>query len=264
MNNSDKPQVLNTNQRPIFIIGCPRSGTTLLRLLLDSHRHISCGPETSFLTDLKPILGHHWAHLKLYGFPKAYWRQKIARFFETFQTEYAQKRGKRRWAEKTPQYTPHLDFIMSLFPNCQLVHIIRDGRDVVVSYKDRWGYRAALRSILEWRSYIIAAQSFGKQVGPDQYHELRYEDLVTNPESTLRQLLDYLDEPWDEQMLSYMLSAHDVQPTYAAHIEKQRQPDDLSSFYTSRIGIWQQELPMSLQVVFRLWSGHLLKALGYE
>jgi hypothetical protein len=67
-------------QKPIFIIGSPRSGTTLLRLILDSHPNISCGPETHFLVDLSKIVNVHWEQVEAFGFDKAYWHQKLASF----------------------------------------------------------------------------------------------------------------------------------------------------------------------------------------
>ena len=120
---------------PIFIIGCGRSGTTLLRMMLDSHPRISAGEETKFLTDLQPIVGEHWSLLSAYGFSREWWLDRIRAFYGDFQAEYLAKRGKQRWAEKTPGYTFHLDFIAELFPDAQYVHVIRDGRDVALSWE---------------------------------------------------------------------------------------------------------------------------------
>src|SRR5262249_35446578 len=132
--------------RPIFIVGCGRSGTTLLRLMLDSHPAIAAGEETKFLTDLEPIVGEHWRLLHTYGFDRAWWLDRIRAFYGGFLEEYATRRGKRRWAEKTPGYTFHLAFLDELFPDAQYLHLIRDGRDVVASFRERWGYRAGLRA----------------------------------------------------------------------------------------------------------------------
>src|ERR687887_297180 len=83
-------------QGPIFIVGCHRSGTTLLRLVLDSHPDVSCGPETRFLTELLAITGDkQWPHLQQYGLPRAWWQQRIAEFFGSVHGEYARRRGKR-------------------------------------------------------------------------------------------------------------------------------------------------------------------------
>jgi hypothetical protein len=250
--------------RPIFIVGSPRSGTTLLRLMLDAHPHISCGPETSFLIDMERIVRHHWSHIELYGFSREYWRDKIARFFASFQVEYAARRGKRRWADKTPHYTPHMDFIAALFPDAQFVHIIRDGRDVVASCRQRWGYGSAFRGIQRWKAYVSAARAFGQRAPADQYHELRYEDLVANAEGVVRDLLAYLHEPWDERVLDYMRAPHDIQPTYPAHVCKRRISEaGQGSIYASRVGAWRRELDPVLKLAVYLWAGKLLRELGY-
>ena len=75
---------------PIFVVGCHRSGTTLFRLILDSHPHISCGPETRFLADLEKITDDdNWPRMGLYGFSKDYWHQQVAALFNDFQSRYA-------------------------------------------------------------------------------------------------------------------------------------------------------------------------------
>jgi hypothetical protein len=114
--------------RPIFIVGCQRSGTTLLRLILDSHPNISCGPETRFLADFARITSPPmWPRMQQYGFPKEYWHRKFAELFDSFQSDYARRRGKNRWADKIPRYALYLEYLDQLFPSCQVVHVIPDG-----------------------------------------------------------------------------------------------------------------------------------------
>lgn len=190
--------------RPIFIIGCPRSGTTLLRLMIDSHPHISCGPETHFLVDLANIAEQHAIRFERFGYGSDWWYEQTADFFRTFQMDYAQKRGKQRWAEKTPTYTRHLDVLDRLFPDCQLIHVIRNGRDVVSSYHKRWGYLSAVKTAaFRWREYVTLARDFGKTIAMDRYYEIRYEDLVSETEMTLRGMFEFLQEPWVPEVLNY-------------------------------------------------------------
>lgn len=259
-----------SNQRPIFIIGCPRSGTTMLRLILDTHPNISCGPESGFLVEFKRSVENHWSHLALYGFDQAYWEQKTADYFATFQADYASRRGKQRWAEKTPQYTPHLDYILRLFPDSQIIHIIRDGRAVMASHLQRWGYRAALRGMKQWRQFIEIAQRVGKQLPSEQYYELRYETLIQWPEQTLQKLMCYLQEPWDPTLLQFMEAPHDVQGTYRRRVgavqptANQPAANQPTALYASRLNAWRDELPLPLRVAFSYWAGSLLHELGYE
>lgn len=254
----------DSGKPPIFIIGSPRSGTTLLRMMLDAHPGISCGPETHFLTDLERILSRHWEGIKLYGFSEEYWFRRIASFFDTFKMDYARQKGKTRWADKTPGYTRRLDFITALFPTCQLVHLIRDGRDVVASHLYRWGFKRALHSIGIWRVSVEQARRMGRQLGPRQFHELRYEDLVSEPGSSVQELLDFLGEPWDPIVLDYMRAEHDYHARHDEFTAKRRsQGGEESLIYDSRVGAWRRELGLPLRILIRLRAGSLLRELGY-
>lgn len=255
-----------TTPAPIFVVGCHRSGTTLLRLLLDSHSNISCGPETGFLTDFARITRDPmWPHLQQYGFPKEYWHRKVAELFDSFQRDYARARGKVRWAEKTPNYALHLDYINELFPTCQVVHIIRDGRDVVASHLDRWGYISAVKATRKWPLYIDRTRRAGARLPADRYQEVRYEDLVGDTEAVMRKLLDFLGEPWDEGVLQYDQKPHDVQPRYVAFSSGRRSAaKEQQAVYRSRVGAHRQELSPPLRLLTQLVAGRTLRALDYR
>jgi hypothetical protein len=255
----------NSQRPPIFIVGSPRSGTTLLRLIMDSHPNISCGPETKFLTEFKKVTSNYWDTVKNFGFERTYWYEKTADYFNAFQQEYLQKRGKKRWAEKTPGYTINLDYINCLFPNSQIIHIIRDGRDVVASHRDRWGYKSALNSIDTWKKYVKMARDFGKNLPKDRYFELRYEDLVTQTEPQLRALFEYLQESWDPIVLKYNEVPHDVADVYQKATDERRKiGKDSSLIYSSQVGSGQQKLDMFLKFRFNQKAGDLLRELGYQ
>lgn len=248
--------------RPIFVVGCPRSGTTLLRLMLDSHPAISCGPETHFVAPLQQVMDR-WPALSRFGFEREYWYEKLADFVDSFQSDYARRRGKRRWADKTPLYALHLDFVNDLFPRSQVVHLIRDGRDVVASHRDSWGYRSALGASDKWRRFVTAARSFGDRAEPDRYLEIRYEDLVDDPEATMRATLAFLGEAWDDAVLRYDDAAHDVYPGYAAVTDEHRRSDgDESLIYRSRVSGGGRLDPV-LRQLFTVRAGRLAAELGY-
>jgi hypothetical protein len=256
---------MTTASRPIFVVGCQRSGTTLLRLMLDSHPNISCGPETRFLADFAKVTGDGWDRMGLYGFPKAYWYEKFAEFFDSFQTEYAKGRGKTRWADKTPRYALSLDFIDALFPDSQIVHVVRDGRDVVASHRDRWGYRSAVKAVEKWPRYIKAARSFGENLAPDRYIEIRYEALVGDTESELRRLLAFVDEPWDPAVLDHQNAPHDVAGRYRDFSAERRQSSGADdAVYSTRVGAHHRANDPLLRLLIRVRAGRTLKALGYR
>jgi hypothetical protein len=203
--------------------------------------------------------------MERFGFDEDYWHQSIARFFAAFQTDYARRRGKRRWADKTPSYVFLLPFIDRLFPRCQVVHVIRDGLDVVASHRDRWGWRSALASCDTWRKSIEAARTFGAKAETGRYLEVRYENLVRESEKTLRDLLDALGEPWDEAVLEYDRVDHDQGERHANLTESRRQEGgETALVYESRVGVGRRKLGPLLKLMFRRRAGALQRELGYD
>lgn len=248
---------------PIFIIGCARSGTTLLRLMLDSHPAISCGPETKFLPDLERMITR-WKLPAKYGLPREYWLERMRAFYGALQDDYMRSRGKLRWAEKSPLYTVHLELIEELYADAQYVHLVRDARDVVASTRDRWGYRAALSTALrKWRRYVGTARAFGQRLGPGRYHELRYEDLVADPDGHARRLLEFLGEPWDDAVLDYDKAQHDFHGSHLEHQAARRlEGGDARLIYSSRIRRGKNLDPV-LRAATWLGSRRTLHELGY-
>jgi hypothetical protein len=250
---------------PIFIVGCQRSGTTLLRLMLDSHPRISCGPETGLLSDLATLTRENAGYLRNYGLPDEYWDRKFAEFFHSFKHDYASSKGKSRWADKTPKYALSLDYILRLFPGCQIVHLVRDGRDVVASHRDRWGYWSAIKATVKWPRYIRAARAAGSKLPPERYIEIRYEDLVREPELVLRRLLDFLHEPWDPAVLEHDKKQHDIAGHHAKFIAGRRAAaEEPSAIYKNRVGAHKRELDPLLRLLFGLFSRRTLSRLQYK
>jgi hypothetical protein len=252
------------NDAPVFIVGCQRSGTTLLRLMLDSHPEISCGPETRFLADLGRITGSEWERFSLYGFPKEYWYRRFADLFGGFQHDYAVARGKRRWADKTPMYALHIDLLDAVFPDAQVVHVIRDPRDVVVSHRERFGYWSALKATAKWPRYVDQARTLGRQLGPDRYHEVRYEALVHDPTTTMRALLAFLGEAWSDAVLDPDAHPHDVLDRYHAFSAARRRAGDGAAIYRSRVGAHRSSLDPLLAIAVRFACGRRARELGYR
>jgi hypothetical protein len=253
------------DDRPIFIVGSPRSGTTLLRLILDSHPRLSCGEETHFLRDLEPIVGRHWRMVAPYGFDRSYWLGRIRDLYAGFQADVLVRRGKSRWAEKDPTYTLMLPFIGELFPDALYVHLVRDGHDVVASYRDRWGYAAAARVARgEWKRYVTAARALASGPAASRYHELRYEDLVSDPEAALRPLFAFLGEAWDPVVLRFDEAEHEATDRYRRFTASRREAGgEEAAIYRSRVGAGARGLDPVLRGLLRATSGGLLRELGY-
>jgi len=218
------------------------------------------------LADLSKVTGEGWPRMSLYGFPKEYWYERFATLFSDFQMAYAQQRGKPRWADKTPLYALHLDFIDALYPDCQVVHVIRDGRDVVASHRDRWGYVAAVKAIDKWPRFVTKARAFGRTMPSDRYMEVRYENLVGNTEITLRKLLDFLGEPWDAAVLNHEDSPHEVMERYKQFSSSRRDAagPDGAAVYQSRVGAHRRESDPLLRTLIRWRAGKQLRELDYR
>ena len=252
-------------EAPIFVIGSPRSGTTLLRLILDAHPRISCGEETHFLRDLEAIVGQDWPLVSTYGFERAWWHGRIASFYQAFQADVLAATGKSRWAEKDPTYTLLLEFIDALFPHAVYIHLLRDGHDVVASFRDRWGYRSATRAARsEWARYVTAARSFGQTIPAERFHELRYEALVADPAQEARQVFAFLGEAWDETVLDFDPTQHRATERYQRFTASRRdESGDRATIYRSRVGTGGSSLDPLLRSLLRRRHGKLMRELGY-
>lgn len=237
---------------PIFVVGCQRSGTTVLRLMLDSHRDIACGPETRFLSWMEPITGDSWERLARFGAPREAWLERTREYFASVQRDYAASKGKRRWADKSPLYAMILPFVWELWPDAQVVHVIRDPRDVAASHRTAFGYRSALRAPVKWKQYVRTARAAGREAGPGRYHELRYEALVADREQTMHALLDFLGEEWDPAVLDFESHPHDVPDRYWQRTQARRKGS-----------IARKRLDPLLATTSRVLSRPLSRELGY-
>ncbi|MGN6474854.1 MAG: sulfotransferase family protein, partial [Mycobacteriales bacterium] len=245
--------------RPIFIVGSNGSGTTLLRLMLDSHEHIAIPEETGFL---RLAATHRWV---------PYWRlggdwyrnlglsedqlyAELAKFYGGLFSGYAAARGKQRWGDKTPFHVWHLDLALRMFPEAQVIGIVRHPAAVVSSMRRRFR-RSVNAGIPHWRRSNRQLIHAGARLG-DRFVLLRYEDLVTDPEPTMRALLERLGEPWSDAVLAH----HQVQPVAEStgFTRTDRAID------TASIAEWESQLTKAElnRVVDR--TGQLAEFLGYD
>jgi hypothetical protein len=280
-----------STERHVVIGGSPRSGTTLLRRILDRHPALCCSPELSLylpnrfqLEPLSVLTGVPADELGLMFRSSTSQGELIDRFA----ARYRELRGKPRWVEKTPRNVRHFGWITERFPDAQLIHVIRDGRDAVCSaarHPDRrwvrgaWVWELHQRPIEHHARNWVLDTGAGLQFrGHPRYHELRYEDLVTRPEETLRSLCEFLGEAFDERLLLHEgASDGPAQPvgSEAQPVGSDRQPGgvqgeaqvppprDRGPLFTSSIGRWRTDLSeRDQQAVMRIIGGRL-EELGY-
>jgi hypothetical protein len=195
--------------------------------------------------------------------PEAVLARPIAGYAELVNaifSEWATRRGKVRWGDKTPAYLTEIDRLWRLFPGCRILHLVRDGRDVALSLRRvRWGSRNIVRLAADWQWKTTVAHKIGGVLG-SHYQEVRYEDLVMDPEGTLRVVCTFLGERYDPAMLSYEGSAVDEMPEDSLqwHANSVRSPD------AALIGRWRRDLSRADRVIFEDIAGAALELFGYE
>lgn len=256
----------NHKRPPIFILGCQRSGTSLFRRILDSHPHIACPPESAFIVQLAQVVENprSFEGLQGMGFDRQQVLDRMGLFTAWFFEQYAQSKGKSRWADKTPHYVNHAQTIDAMFRgNLQYIGIVRNGLDVAYSLCGfDWGilkpYLAEglekpLAAIRFWRDQNRKLLDFYSQVGSRMYR-IHYEDLTMEPEKILREVCEFLDEPWDPTLLEYNRKEHDT------GLEDENARDNPSIVTNSgKYRIWPVELQ---QALFRE-AKEVLDELGY-
>lgn len=199
---------MKLSDRPIFIVGSPRSGTTIMTQIIDAHPHIFCSMwETGLFEIFDTMLQGHVAwvlkeHKGAFPLDRSDLLQWIRETVENLFLRLAEKCGKARWAEKTPVHVFHMRLIHELFPKAQFIHMIRNGYEVVRSLQQMpWAPRQIRWSIQRWVESIKVGREFGASLPADQYCEVRYEELVSDPEKTLKSICNFLGEPFAAQML---------------------------------------------------------------
>lgn len=273
-------------RNPFFILGCGRSGTTLLRLMLDSHRDLTIPGESHFITRLwerrhayqdkgklqserlaRSILES--THFKRWSIPTELVWQKIAGKEATFANvisaifeAYAEASQKLRWGDKTPIYVRRIPVLLELFPDAQFIHIIRDGRNVAMSYLSvPWGPRNIWSAAWKWQFDVSRGMRDGRPLGMHRYREVRYEDLILKPEITLRELCLFIGADYDPAMLEYHRTAdrrlHAGPGGERFHMSVTRPP-------TRGLREWRADMRTSDIMNFESIAGSLLEKLGYE
>ncbi len=199
---------------PLWVIGAPRSGTTFLARVLDHHPQVLLTNETRIMLLFSRMLNRWVESRRLLATSKAeildsLWRQTPG-VIEQIYRDLGARPGQ-RWGDKYPQYADGdqepeaLATIDRLFPEGQYVHIIRDPRAVVASIVAK-GWLPFDEAIQAWRDFVTHAMAFGQGVGSSRYHELRFEDLVTDGPTTVDSILKFLGLPDDEGVVRFLRS----------------------------------------------------------
>lgn len=282
------------HSRPMpIIVGVPRSGTTLLRFILDAHPQLAIPPETGFLMDTSllnsdappaelarkltqlPESAPAWADFALDAehfietaarLPGAAGLPQVLRLFYQL---YAARLGKPRFGDKTPAYLQHMRTIAAQLPEARFIHILRDGRDVALSWRQTWfaPEREPERLVQRWAAMITEAR---QQAHDLPYLELRYDQLLHDPQTQIRRLCEFIELDFHPAMLDYHRGTASRLIEHQARFKSDGQllvskeqrlhqqwrttlPPDIS-----RLNVWHEQLSPAQQVDCRKAGGDLL------
>jgi hypothetical protein len=273
-----RPSTIN-----FFITGSQRSGTTLLRLLLNSHSQIAIPEEAGFLYPFlnKRILNQKrpltlrqrqrfirylqndeqfkkWniCSKSLAQLENSCVSQKVA--IEFLYAAFAAKSNKEFIGDKSPKFIRKLKLLTILYPEAKFIHIVRDGRDTFLSLKRRQHHSAesALVSSAEWRvKEILIQRALGKI--PNRAIRIRYEDLVQSPSQLLMKICRFLDVEFEPEMLMFWKTSKDyIDQQHSDLIYKPVEPKNIQKW---KSGLTSRELDE-----YTFISRSLLKTYDYE
>ena len=266
-------RVTSPTSPPVFVVGGPRSGTTLLSAMLAAHSAFECGPETHFLS--------RWARLgrrererildaadwparatayvtslalgkqpvyPMYGVTREEVRAwlaarppSLATMLEALTAQRAHRAGAPRWVEKTPRHLEVPELITATWPDARIVRIVRDPRDAAVSLtKVPFGTPSLLTNLSLLARMNEAAADFYRE--SDQALTVRYEDLVSAPEPELERICDFVAVDFEPAMVSGRAGVAGV-----AAPHEWWKGDATGPLDRSRSGRWQQEMPAAVQ-----------------
>ena len=208
---------------PIFVVGCQRSGTSLVRRILDSHSRIACPPESRFVLPMIRVLEEPQSlqGLESMGYDRTAVKQALARFISSFFERYADTAGKARWADKTPHYVDCLPELLDLFGgSAQFLLVVRHGMDTAYSLADPHRHYPAIDDEVEaaggdvpvgaarfWAKQNRKIEDFRKR-HLDACFRVFYEDLTTSPGSVLEPMFEFLGELWEPEVIDYSRVEH--------------------------------------------------------
>ena len=264
------------NARPVFIVGAPRSGTSMLRLMLDRHPAIGLCDETHFFyyvytrrrhfgdlsdpanrnrlvdryLEMKNIrvldldLEQLASSLREHGY-------SYRRFFLVLLSRYAQENGKSRIGEKSPDHALHVETLCRWYPRCRIVHLARDPRAVVGSLQRMpWARSNVMANARWWRRNTTAALRLHDR---ENVLLVRYEELVSDPEAELRRICRHIDERYAEEMVEAD-RAEDHRPW----TKRARRP-----VTRTRVDRWREELTETDVSLVEHVAGPLMEQLDY-
>jgi len=279
------------DERPIFVIGSERSGTTLIMLILGCHPRVAVPEVAWYYSRFRPYLFTYGdlsdaenfrllCHEMAYGLRTPFWgmevnpatfgdeildrarslEQSYAGVYAAMFGYYAERQKKPRWGEKTPYNLFFIEQILEDFPNAQFVFITRDGRDASAEFLDSsFGPTNIYCAAELWRMGQDAVRPWRESLQAEQWFDLRYENFVRAPEEHLKRLCAFLGEDFSEDMLTFH--------TTEGARRRGRTKDNWAvaePVSDKHVGIYKELLSLRDQRIMAWVAGDTLRELGYE
>lgn len=264
------------NAPPVFIVGCPRSGTTALAVMLARHPSFAVPPETHWFSELAPRLRRarrartNWHALiendrrmrDLELPPETFASESLTddtTAFLTAMRTYAARLGKPRWAEKTPNHLMVANQIRRRLPDARFVALVRDGRDTALSLQRvPWHWNELDRNALFWCRTADRVLELEHTWPASQFLRVHYEELIERPQPVLERVCAFLDESFDEAMLDQAVQVATV-PAW----ERDWKGKANGALDPSRIGAWKRQATPEERALLNGLQGPELRKLGY-
>ena len=280
---------MSTSGKPIFVVGAPRSGTTLLQYMLRSHPNISLptGESHFFIPlyrkaasfgdlsrkeNIKKVLEEmyrrsqdfldtdlHGINFDIEALSTVFHqenRNSINSIISGLFEKNATGEGKSRWGDKTPYYVLHMNTILEMYPEAQFIHLIRDGRDCALSLIDRKHNFRVYNTFFAakyWEIYVEKGREIGKTLGEKTYCEVRYEDLLENPTDTMKRVCHFLNEPYSDSIVNFKKSG-----------QAGKTPLLQKSIQKTNHGKWRKKMSQRQIKTFEGAVASTLKDCGYD
>lgn len=267
---------------PVFIVGFPRSGTTLLAVMMDRHPLVAIGPESHFIEVAENIdlpdrtdqpetwinrllaaprlcdlgLRSEWVLSKL----PTHRAVRAPEMFAAILLAYTADRGKSMAGEKTPTHLLHLPMLLDWFPKARALCVQRDGRDAVASLLQvPWRNHSSVRIYaLQWEKFMHRMET-AMQMFPDRVMPVRYENLVQNPEKTLREIDHFIGVDFDPAQLNVTRPTETV-PQWETRWKATATADRPNA---EHLGLWRTRLSPPEKVTIQGTIYHSLRSGGY-
>ncbi|RME97708.1 MAG: sulfotransferase, partial [Alphaproteobacteria bacterium] len=281
---------ITLDQRPIFVTGSERSGTTLIMTILGCHPEIAVPEVTWYYPRFRPWLFTYGdlsqeanfrtlVNEMAYGLRKPFFgmdvnpaifgeeiferalslEQSFAGVFAAMLGRYAQSEGKPRWGEKTPYNLFYIGEILEDFPNAQIVLITRDGRDVCAEFLDAsFGPTNIYGAAELWNDGQKAVKPWRDRLDPGQWYDISYEALVRDPVSELKKLCAFLGVDYLDDLLAFHRS--ETAQRRGRTKDNAALGHPISDKY---VGRYKRELSLRDQAIFSWVAGDMMRELGY-